>query len=842
MRKIIFSSLLILSSFLSFSAEVDLTKAKEVAKTQYTAVKHLVSRSNVTATLAYSESFVNTINVYQKAFYVFNMNQNGGFVIVSGDDKIIPILAYTESGSFDPNNIPRGVKKLFFEYKRGIAQIANDNSISATQAMNVKWTNLATGVVPVSVSRAVGVAPLTTTEWSQRPYYNEYCPDNSPAGCVATAVAQVMKYHNHPAQGVGNSSYNHNDYGTLSANYGATTYDWTNMPNKLKFSSDSLEKDAVSKLMYHIGVGLEMNYSPDGSGASSSDVPNLLKNHFGYKNTLQMKSRSSYSLNGWKNMLKAELDAGRVVYHRGYCPDPSAGHAFVIDGYDSTNKFHLNWGWSGSYNGYFEINNLNPGSTYTWNSGQGAIIGIEPAATNIDLKLFSNIVVSPAQIDFNQPFSVTADIGNYGGGSFSGEIKAALFDSLDNNLGDIQIIDSTINALGYNTYTFSTPGMSVTPGTYRIGLYVDLDSNQWTLIDEDAFSNPLDVVITSTNNLGLISNGAILVNPNPVKQNQTFQVEIDVINTSGTAFTGDISVDIHEQNGDWIQEIDHVTRTIGAGNTENIVLNHSGVSLSPGTYKFVIWHKPNGGNWEIVQEATYPNSIDIDVVGLDFAVNIPDLYEVNDTLSTAYFFGLTYTNDYAKITTAAADIHLKGDKDYYAIHLDPGYDYLVYARIYDNYNDGGFGPFTNDLMLNYFDETNWGDAYDDAEMPAQIINNVTAGGKDFYFEVQPFYEEDIGTYMLEIEVSRQSATTSIKENNLEEIKLYPNPANSEVNFLASDLQAIQILTIGGREVFKSNALNSGVNTINVSDIEAGIYLVNLTTVTGVTTKRLEIIK
>ena len=96
--------------------------------------------------------------------------------------------------------------------------------------------------------------------------------------------------------------------------------------------------------------------------------------------------------------------------------------------------------------------------------------------------------------------------------------------------------------------------------------------------------------------------------------------------------------------------------------------------------------------------------------------------------------------------------------------------------------------------------------------------------------------------MLEIEVSRQSATTSIKENNLEEIKLYPNPANSEVNFLASDLQAIQILTIGGREVFKSNALNSGVNTINVSDLEAGIYLVNLTTVTGVTTKRLEIIK
>jgi hypothetical protein len=842
MRILLLSTLFLFSTILTFSAEVDLIKAQEVAKTQYTAVKHLASRSSVNATFAYSESFVNTTNVSQKAFYVFNMNQNGGFVIVSGDDKIIPILAYTEQGSFDPNNIPRGVKKLFFEYKRGIAQIVNDNRTTATSAMTIKWNNLSTGVIPVSVSRASGVAPLITTEWSQRPNYNVYCPDGAPTGCVATAVAQVMKYYNHPVQGVGSSSYNHNDYGTLSANYGATTYDWANMPYKLTYSSDTTEKNAISKLMYHIGIGLEMNYSPSSSGASSSDVPALLKNHFNYKNTIQMKSRSSYSLNGWKNLLKTELDAGRVVYHRGYCPDPSAGHAFVVDGYDSTNKFHLNWGWSGSYNGYFEINNLNPGSTYTWNSGQGAIVGIEAGATNIDLKLFSNILVTPAQIDFNNPFSITADIGNYGGGGFNGKIKAALFDSLDNNLGDIQIIDSSIVSLGYNTYVFSTPGMSVTPGTYKVGLYVDLGTNQWTLIDEDAFSNPLDVVITSTNNLGLISNGAILVNPNPVKQNQSFQVEIDVINTSGIAFAGDISVDIHEQNGDWIQEVDHVTRTISGGGTENIVLNHTGVPLSPGTYKFVIWHKPSGGNWEIVQEATYPNSIEIDIVGLDFAVNMPDQYEVNDTLSTAHFFGLNYVSDYAKITTSGADIHLKGDKDYYAVHLDPGYDYVVYGRVYDNYNDGGFGPFTNDLMLNYFDETNWGDAYDDTEMPSQIISNIGVGGKDFYFELRPFYEEDLGNYMLEIEVIRQSATTSIKQQVLDKIRLYPNPANNIVNFEANDLKEMQIITISGREVFKSKNVNSGLNTLNVSDLEAGIYLVNLTTVNGVMTKRLEIIK
>ncbi len=842
MKKTLLLSLFTLITWFSFAGEITTAEAIAVAKTNFQATHQVSSRSNIQTQLVYSKSFVNNTNQTQKAFYVFNMNQQDGFIIVAGDDKVTPILGYTDHGNFNPADMPRGLQKLFIQYKKGIEAIAKDNNIQATQTIAANWTNLKQGVIAsVGASRS-SVSPLTTTEWSQRPNYNRMCPDNSPTGCVATAVAQVMKYHNHPAQGTGNHSFNHNDYGTLSANYGAATYDWSLMPNKLYSNTLIAKKDEVSKLMYHIGVGLEMNYSPNGSGASSSDVPDVLKNYFGYDAGISMKRRSRYSLNGWKNLIKGELDAARVVYHRGFCPDPSAGHAFVIDGYDATDKFHLNWGWSGSYNGYFEINNLNPGSTYTWNSGQGAIVGIKPAVTNIDLKLFSNIVVNPVQIDFNQPFTVAVDIANYGGGNYNGKLKAALFDSLDNNIGDVEILNGvSISSTNYNTYTFSTTGMNVTPGTYSVGIYADLGTNQWSLIDQDSYANPLDVIVSSTNNLGLISDGAILVNPDPIKQNQSFQVEIDVINTGTTTFTGQISVDIHELGGDWIDEINHVSRTISAGGTSNIVLNHTGLSLTPGTYELVIWHKPTGGSWEIIEEGTYPNSRNVDITGLDFSENTPDQYESNDTIINPHVFPLSFSSGIATIRTSGANIHLKGDKDFYAIHLDPGYDYLVYARVYDNYNTGGQGTFTNDIMFNYHEGATKGTFYDDAEMPTILMNNIPAAGTDFIFELAPFYAEDIGSYLFEIEVIRQAATTSITNESLNKVKLFPNPSNANVTINHKGYNHIQVITMNGQLVKELQHVEDNT-TIDVSNFDAGIYMVNLIGDNKRVTKRLEVIK
>lgn len=843
MKRILFLLLTITAFSPLFSAEITVNQAKNVAKTYYKVRHNIANRSSVQAQLAFTETFTNKVSASKNAFYVFNMAQSGGFMIVAADDKIIPVLAYTDEGNFDINNLPRGVKKLFFEYKKGIAQIVNDDNIQPTSAMANKWQALKMDQFTVSANRATSVAPLMTTKWSQRPNYNLYAPDGAPTGCVATAVAQVLKYHNHPAKGIGSHSYNHNDYGTISANFGATTYDWANMPDKLFTSTSDTAKEAVSKLMHHVGIAVEMNFTPNSSSASSSDVPDALKNYFGYDNTISMKSRSSYSLNGWKNLMKNELDAGRVVYHRGYCPDPKAGHAFVVDGYDTTGKFHLNWGWSGSYNGYFEINNLNPGSTYTWNSGQGAIVGIQPKSTVVDLKIFSNLNLTPSQIDFNQPFSLDVDVANYGGVTYNGRVRASIYDTNDNFIGHVQTINGvSILSNDYGSYTFSTTGMSVSPGVYKIGIYADLGNNQWQLIDEDSFINPIDVTVSSTNNLGLISNGTILVNPDPIKQNLPFTVEIDVINTGTTAFSGDISVDLHniDSNNSWIDELDHVTRTIAPGATENIVISHPGLANDPGTYKLIIWHKDSGASWEIIQEGTYPNSKIVDLTGLDKSANFPDPYENNDSIDSAYLLPLNYVNNYAIVSTSGADIHLVGDEDFFKVHLDSGYDYLVYARMYDNYNDGG-GTYTNDLMFNYYVSGDAGNYYDDAEMPSIVRNAVPTAGEDFVFELLPFYEEDIGTYRFEIEVIRVPPTTSIVKNLESELNIYPNPTNGIVNINNTNYTTVSVISLNG-QVLKTITLNQTLTSINTSDLDAGLYLLNFVNENEVLTKRLEVIK
>jgi hypothetical protein len=180
-----------------------------------------------------------------------------------------------------------------------------------------------------------------------------------------------MKYWAHPAQGEGSHSYTHPDYGYQYANFGATTYNWASMPNS------SGESD-IAELLYHLGVSVEMDYSPDGSGAYTSDCVYALENYFDYNTAASYIQKSYYSNITWENMMRGQLDDGQPMTYRG---SGTGGHAFVLDGYQGSNYFHFNWGWSGYYNGYFYLNDLTPGS-YSFTSSQAAIINVYPNAVN----------------------------------------------------------------------------------------------------------------------------------------------------------------------------------------------------------------------------------------------------------------------------------------------------------------------------------------------------------------------------------------------------------------------------------------------------------------------------
>ena len=315
--------------------------------------------------------------------YIFNAAQ--GFVVMAADDCVQPILGYSLKGRFVTENMPTNVSGWLQGYNDEI-QYAIDNQLKATSETAQLWKDLVNGDSKAGRATIV-VDALIQSTWDQDPGYNDLCPYDSNAGeltvtgCVATAMAQIMRFWEFPSHGTSSHSYTpstHSEYGTQSVNYANATYDWAAMP----LHSNSAE---VAKLMYHCGVSVNMDYdisANGGSGAYSSDIPSALKTYFYYQTTVSYKSKSSYSSSNWNNLIKTELNAGRPVEYNG--SGSGGGHAFVCDGYDNSNYFHFNWGWSGANDGFYSLSNLTPGSggsgggSYSFTNNQSAVIGIQP--------------------------------------------------------------------------------------------------------------------------------------------------------------------------------------------------------------------------------------------------------------------------------------------------------------------------------------------------------------------------------------------------------------------------------------------------------------------------------
>ncbi len=406
---------------------VDEATAMRVART------HLIQKSDV-ANIELTD--VTSLMPYRN-IYFFLEKQGRGFVLVSADDRAIPILGYSTENTFYPADLPEHIADWFRQYDEQIDEIiAND--IKATTEISDEWERLIQGR-PESAERAreKSVSPLLTTKWGQggnsgsSVTYNSLCPHSGStyavAGCVAIATAQVMKYWNHPTTGRGSHSYTHRTYGTQSANFGNTTYSWSSMPDQLTSSSAASQKTAVATLIYHVGVACEMDYSASGSGASTGNygsitlpsAENALLSNFKYSSTIHSIDRSNFTDAEWIALLKGELDAStpRPILYSGR--DASSGHAFVFDGYNNSNQFHVNWGWDGRYDGYFTIGALNPGtggtggsSSGTYNYSNQAVIGIKPAPNS------------------GSSFTVTTNVNNSSYGSVSGTRSYNSYDTV----------------------------------------------------------------------------------------------------------------------------------------------------------------------------------------------------------------------------------------------------------------------------------------------------------------------------------------------------------------------------------------------------------------------------
>lgn len=391
-------------------------------------------------------------------YYVFNFGDNQGFVVISGDDSLTELIGYSREGSFSTENMPQNLKSWFGAYADYVEKVQSGEATPIKRASEVG--------TPV-------VDALVKTHWNQDEPFNRMCPayyieENEilPTGCVATAVAQVMNYYEYPSRGKGEISYSYYQANVpasrtdISVDFSQSTYDWDNMlddytryydanKNIINEYNDT-EAEAVALLMRDCGASVLMTYALDGSGALDFNIPYGIATHFGYKSSLYIRSAMTDAQ--FIGIIEDELDNGRPLV---FCGSGTAGgHCFVADGYDSNGLLHINWGWGGLSDGWFDINLMNP-DTIGIGGGAGGFVegqsvttmqpdesgdgwyGNTPLAYTYDNTYRDYVRADKESLTKGDKLTVeVSGIANYAYSGYNGSIAVAVFDRQGNRVAE----------------------------------------------------------------------------------------------------------------------------------------------------------------------------------------------------------------------------------------------------------------------------------------------------------------------------------------------------------------------------------------------------------------------
>lgn len=376
-------------------------------------------------TANFAKSFGNAAASETEDFYIFPNGEDKGFTIVSGDDRMPEVIGYSASGTCDVNHLPDN----FVNFMKAYQEVAV--AVTKGDAQTVAAVSEAQGIRRSADYKQPVVSPLLgEISWNQGSPYNNMCPtykgsSRAATGCVATAMAQILAYYRYPAQLKATiPAYVTSTYGlTVGSISAGENYDWANMLPKYQTGGySSTQANAVAKLMFHCGAAVQMDYGPS-SGASIGD--DVFKQYFGYdKELVTTVFRYDFSTLEWLKLLDAEMQAKRPVLYTG--SSSGGGHAFVCDGTDGNGFYHINWGWGGSQNGYFDIAILNPdkGGIGSGNAADGynrynaMLIGLTPDNGKVDEPLIKSSYLYVATVT---P-SIAKASRNYVSDSFTGTL------------------------------------------------------------------------------------------------------------------------------------------------------------------------------------------------------------------------------------------------------------------------------------------------------------------------------------------------------------------------------------------------------------------------------------
>ena len=550
MKKLLTALTLLLICHLMHAAPITREQAQQVAR-QFMATQPSMAMNMHRAQLSMWQPVALVAD--EASYYVFNIDENAGFVIVSGDDRMEPILGYSEQGSFDADQLPEHVRAWLASYADQLNYL---NTHPQSHAKRAGATSMA------------AIKPMLNCQWYQKEPYNNLCEmdpvtnKRCVTGCVATAMAQIMFYWKYPAKTKATiPSYTTTTRSIITKAYAPTVLNWSYMQNSYKNVTSTTFMDAVATLMVLCGCSIEMDYTSSVSSSTSAVVPNAMRTYFGYASSVHREDRNHYQASQWNKLIYGELAAGRPVLYSGQ--SSGGGHAFVVDGYDGNGKFHVNWGWDGKYNGYFLLSALDTegndgvGASSTsdgYDFAQDALIGITPyegqaevapvCMTTYGMKLTGG---TTATRQSNKTFSIglQAAMFNDTGTTHIFSIGLGVYDK-DDNLCEVfcEAQGEVENAKGWYEYNFgnySNFGAKLADGNYTIKVVSREGSAPW---HPNFGSNKFFVGVTINGNKATFTAPNLKLGGTITPQGTTEQyAELKVsatITNSGTSFSDDI--------------------------------------------------------------------------------------------------------------------------------------------------------------------------------------------------------------------------------------------------------------------------------------------------------------
>lgn len=517
MKRTILFSLTLAAALSLWATPVNEERAKQIASAFLSKNLSAQTRATLDVKLLLTDKEVATrANSLEgdASYYVFGTPNAQGFVVVAGDDCVKPILGYSIDQPFriGETELPDNIREWLNSYKKQIEWL-REAGASANKEVQDAWTDYLKGTPPMAST--TNDVLLETAKWDQMSPYNLKCPvisgSQSPAGCVATALGILVNYYRYPTRGTGSHTYVTRTHGLkLSAAFNKMI-DWPNVLSqyeKGKYTAD--QGAAVSEILYNCGIMSEMDYGKSSSGAVTLIGARGLVEYMKYDIGLTYWSRDWCTDNElWEKMIKNDIENGRPVLYGGRSED--VGHAFILDGYNPDGYYHVNWGWSGTSNGYFLLSVLDPneqgtgGGSGAFKYGHEAFLGIQKpqdgsvyhdmlaffSGKNAEGKVYNGITTETTEFELNKKFTVDIGyIGNYSVRNFTGVCALALFDKNDEFkefvTGDIGIDNMKTLYGGSVTINSCMITTSIAEGDYIKLLYSSDDSDEWEYVKYDA--------------------------------------------------------------------------------------------------------------------------------------------------------------------------------------------------------------------------------------------------------------------------------------------------------------------------------------------------------------------